>query len=76
MPSKRYKYELEGTGGNGQTWKTNGLIECPFDDILYCATLNTFEQLTEGKAVFGKPGVGCNGPYEVTKLTFERLKGE
>jgi hypothetical protein len=31
----------------------------------------SFWKLLHGEAVYGKPGVGCDGPYEVRRLLIE-----
>ena len=66
-----YQYTLEGTGANGQTWSTTGTIEndpSEFGFILRQIMPDSFQQLTAGKAQYGQPGVGCKGPYSITRL--------
>jgi hypothetical protein len=72
--NKIYKYEIKGLARNDQTWVTKGSIDCEFNDAFSLAMRNTFEQLTNGKAVYGKPGVGCQGPYDVFSVMIERMK--
>lgn len=31
----------------------------------------SFDQLTNGEAVYGQPGLGCEGPYTVTRMLIE-----
>jgi len=69
-----YTYTAEGTAAGGQTWKTSGTIHCDFFNTLFHATRDSFDQLTQGKAVYGQPGVGCQGPYDVTRIVIERVK--
>jgi hypothetical protein len=71
---KLYQYTVEGSGGNAQTWKTTGKVTAEFHDVFLAAVSHSFDQLTKGKAVFGKPGVGCQGPYDVHKVLIEQVK--
>lgn len=71
----KYRYEISGTGAGGQTWTTAGIskevtpgqFKTVFDDALS----STFALLTEGKAIYGQPGVRCSGPYQLTRLLIE-----
>jgi hypothetical protein len=71
-----YAYTIEGTAANGQEWHVNGEVhietEGAFPDALTAAQREAFLKLTQGKAVYGKPGLGCHGPYKITKLNFKR----
>lgn len=71
----KYKYELNGTAAQEQTWTVVGEIEIAgmgdFPSVPQVAMMRAFEQLTRGKATYGNPGVGCVGPYRVSKLTVE-----
>lgn len=77
----RYRYQLNGTAALGQTWQTVGEViaedfgDIPGDisDVFGQAMLKSFMQLTRGKAVFGSPGVGCQGPYRVTRVLVEEI---
>lgn len=72
----RYAYTLSGTAAEEQTWKTEGVVElesAPLSEAVTIATRETFQKLTQGKAVFGKPGIGCSGPYTIRKLLVERM---
>jgi hypothetical protein len=73
-----YHYEVCGTASDGQTWTTTGSVFAEkagqFMNMPMLAMKQTFLKLTQGKAVFGKPGVGCRGPYKVTKLTIQEPK--
>jgi hypothetical protein len=67
----RYDYVITGTAADGQTWTTRGTVEAEpanFLDTPIMAMARCFEALTEGKAVYGQPGVGCRGPYQVTAM--------
>lgn len=74
-PVLTYAYTIEGTGADGATWKVQGTVPnvAPggFMDCFTKAMLSAFSQLTAGKAIYGKPGVGCRGPYKVTHLVLK-----
>lgn len=75
MTERTYKFEINGTAAQGQTWNHSGSIEDVWHDlsaVVEAAMVETFQKLTRGEAVYGHPGVGCSGPYEITKLTLER----
>ena len=61
-------YIAEGIAASGQSWKTTGTVEVEWIDAFDAAMRDSFRQLTGGKAVFGKPGVGCRGPYEIRRF--------
>lgn len=69
---KKYHFTFEGSGGDGQTWTTTGYIECEFHEVFDFAHKETFQQLTDGKAIYGEPGVGCRGPYDVKRVVIRR----
>lgn len=62
------RYVAEGTAADGQTWRTEGDIDASFPDCFDRAMVHSFQQLTQGKAAFGKQGVGCRGPYKVKRF--------
>ncbi len=75
----RYLYDIAGTGANGQTWRTTGTVEPVADSrtpvftaALLLAQVQSFHQLTNGKAEYGQPGVGCNGPYTIVTFLVTR----
>ncbi len=64
-------FKIIGTSALGQTWECCGKIEnvdWPDHDLLGKAMKESFMQLTGGKAIFGKPGVGCRGPYSIVRI--------
>jgi hypothetical protein len=71
---KYYSYTVEGTARDGQTWKTTGTVVAEFAAAFNDAMLDSFKQLTSGRAVFGKPGIGCNGPYDIHRFTIEQVR--
>lgn len=74
----RFSYEIKGQDVNGVDWAYEGTADVPvfegFPGVAMQATQNVFKQLTEGKAVFGKPGVGCKGPYKITEFHAKLLE--
>ena len=69
----KYHYTVEGTGADNQTWTATGDVESEFEDMFDRAMMDSFTQLTHGKAVYGKPGVGCNGPYDIVSVTIKKV---
>jgi len=77
-----YSYMMVGTAANSQHWETHGeiSIENP-GDFEHCyreAMKDSFMKLTQGKAVYGLPSIGCIGPYTIEefhlyKHTIERF---
>jgi len=70
MMNKHYRWMMTGTAAQGQTWTVQGNVE--LDNFTTCLTLimpTVFNALTEGKAEYGKPGIGCNGPYAIKTFT-------
>jgi hypothetical protein len=72
----RYRYEASGMAADGQTWTTTGVVEVPregdFPQVPEMAMRASFLQLTRGQAVYGNPGMGCDGPYTFLRLLIER----
>jgi hypothetical protein len=74
MDEKTYRFAVHGTAADQQTWGVSGTVEClPGDFPAACdlALRQSFIKLTKGEAVFGFPGMGCRGPYGITKFTIE-----
>lgn len=72
--NKNYKFEMKGTARDDQTWETKGVVNCDFIEAFDYAMRVSFDQLTKGKAVYGKPGVGCQGPYDILSVSIEQVK--
>ena len=73
---QRYSFVITGSATESQTWTTSGEVTVTsydFLDVPNEAMLQTFQQLTRGKAVYGKPGVGCRGPYTINSMTITRV---
>lgn len=71
----RYRFEITGSAAQGQTWFVKGEVETEkrgqFMDLPHKAMSEAFRSLTNGQAVYGRPGIGCDGPYAVTRLLIE-----
>jgi hypothetical protein len=68
MAKQVYNYFAHGMGADGQTWTTRGeVVSQPggFPAAIHDALRDSFEKLTGGRAQYGHPGKGCNGPYTV-----------
>jgi hypothetical protein len=72
--NKAYRYTVEGSGAAGQTFKTEGVVEAEFHDLFNTVMIDTFNQLTKGRAIYGKPGVGCQGPYDMHRVVVEQVQ--
>jgi hypothetical protein len=71
-------WAMSGTAAAEQTWSASGSVDLEpgqFAKAFELSLEQAFEQLTNGKAVFGQPGVGCSGPYHITRFAIE-LKPE
>lgn len=73
-------YTVIGTDGAGNQFEVAGAVEGT--NPLDAAAVNRigaacFQQLTGGKAIYGKPGEGlCQGPYSIAVLTIELVPAE
>lgn len=71
-----YKYAIDGTAADGQTWQTSGSVatvtESDLSEAINEALRQSFMQITQGKAIFGQPGLACRGPYRIAKVVLER----
>jgi hypothetical protein len=74
MINKIYRFEVKGVSSNDQTWTTKGYVTCDFNNSFDQAMRASFEQLTNGKAVFGRPGIECQGPYDILSVAIEQVK--
>jgi hypothetical protein len=70
---KSYSFTCVGKGAGGQTWTASGRLDSEFRFVCDEVMRQTFRQLTGGTAVYGRPGLGCAGPYEVDKIVIERI---
>jgi hypothetical protein len=76
---KHYRWQMKGNAARGQTWETSGTVSvrlADFPSLMDRIMADNFHQLTHGKAVFGYPGIGCQGPYDILELSIrqERLQ--
>lgn len=73
-----YKYNLKGSAADGQTWETHGTIEVSgpgfIFDVPSLAARESFRRITAGKAVYGRPGQGCRGPYAITEIIIKAVE--
>ena len=69
---KRYHFIIEGANSNGNTWRASGSFDCEFPEVWDRAMEATFHQLTKGLAVYGKPGLGCRGPYDISYVEIKQ----
>jgi len=71
-----FTYTLEGMARNDQTWSVSGEItvdrEGEFSRAMLEAQADAFRKLTGGRAVYGRPGETCAGPYRFSRLVIER----
>ena len=70
---KPYTFSVHGVGAEGASFEASGNVVCEFADTFEAAMLETFTQLTHGRAVFGSPGVGCRGPYDIRRIVIEQV---
>lgn len=66
-----YDWSISGYDAHNNTWATHGKVSVKtseFPQIFDMVMRQSFGQLTQGKAVYGKPGVRCVGPYQVTSV--------
>jgi len=74
----RYKFEVAGSGADERTWTASGEITIDklgdFPDVPMQALRQAFMQVTSGKAVFGQPGKGCRGPYQIHRLVLDWVR--
>jgi len=71
----KYRYQIWGTAAKDQTWECRGNVKAEslgnFMAAISTSIGDAFQQLTQGRAVYGHPGVGCNGPYRITRMVIE-----
>lgn len=66
-----YRFIIRGRAANKQTWRVAGVVECGWSQVFPNVMQTSFHQLTNGNAQYGYPGLGCEGPYEITELNLE-----
>jgi hypothetical protein len=72
-----YKFTVGGIARGGQTWAVEGKVEGPdhgggFNAVVQDVMGQSFQAITEGRAVYGRPAETCQGPYQITKLLVEK----
>ena len=80
MTKASCSYAVSGSAVDGQTWEAIGKVVTEksgdFALVPDMAMRAAFLQLTQGKAIYGKPGIGCRGPYHITRLIVEEVRQE
>lgn len=71
---KTYNYTVSGSASNAQTWEISGSVHCDFMQLNARVMTDTFQKLTDGKAVYGMPGIGCEGPYDIHRILIEQIR--
>jgi hypothetical protein len=75
-----YSYTVRGRAAGGQTWTVSAAVttaqEGDFPHAMLEALRETFHLLTQGKAVYGQPGVGCHGPYTIDRFEIVREEAD
>lgn len=71
---RTYKWTLQGTSSNGQIWSTHGTVTCEWHETFDKIGRDNFDQITQGRAVYGYPGLSCNGPYKITNMTIDIME--
>lgn len=70
---RRWSFHVKGTAAGGVPWSCSGEIDAEPAELWNRVMIHSFHELTEGRAIYGKPGVACKGPYEITSLHVERI---
>jgi hypothetical protein len=73
--AKHWKFEVGGTAADGVAWHTSGTCEATVTELWDRVMAHSFHALTSGKAIYGKPGLACKGPYEIKKVVVEQIDG-
>lgn len=76
--SEAFRYAFDGVGAEQAPWSTRGtfVTDKPGDlmDGINRAMMESFIALTNGKAIYGEPGVaGCKGPYTIIRIVIEKI---
>lgn len=71
---KPYHYEITQFAVTGQKLVTEGYVNGDVADgsVYVAAMRQSFQQVTQGKAVFGDPST-CHGPYRITRIVIEEI---
>lgn len=69
---KSYRFSINGHGAEGAPFEVRGSTLCEFPELWDEMMKDTFNQLTNGRAIYGAPGVaGCRGPYSIRRILIE-----
>jgi hypothetical protein len=73
-----YRYQVQGRGAKDEAWFTSGKVTAngggAFMPAIQETMRRSFVDLTQGKATYGSPGLGCAGPYRITSLTVSEVR--
>ena len=70
---KHWHYQVLGFTADGVSWQTDGTVESDAANVWQRVMIQTFNALTHGKAIYGKPGVACKGPYDIRSVRVEQI---
>jgi hypothetical protein len=72
-----FTFHVTGIDGNRQKWSFEGRTSDSgiggFVAMTDVVMEKVFLALTEGRALYGKPGVACSGPYQIRTLRIEEI---
>lgn len=75
MTATTWRFVFEGTASDGLPWAVGCDVAAESGDLegaFIAARGQAFRKLTQGKAVYGSPGVGgCKGPYKINRVSME-----
>lgn len=71
---KHYRLVVDGSGADGQTFQATTELACEFHEAMSLGMVDIFQQITQGRATYGNPGVGCRGPYDIHRVLIEQVK--
>ena len=72
---KNWTYQVLGNDANGNSWATSGTVQSEFSSVFTKVMVQTFHALSHGKAIYGKPGLACKGPYDIKSFRVEQVDG-
>jgi hypothetical protein len=70
---KHYHYRVEGKAPMDQTWSVDGDLCCDWCNVMEYIMVQTHHELKSGKALLGKTGVKCRGPFEITRMIIKQM---
>ena len=70
---KHWSYQVLGFTADGVPWEVSGTVESEASEVWQRVMIQSFHALTHGKAIYGKPGVACKGPYDIKSVKVEQM---